>query len=92
MSEAIARLAEKYIKCPSFALTLHEANPLLSSMFTVLASEIQGLAGYCLAHQEKLEPSVSVSKIRNMLRKTEWVDTIEGLRNLIDEAEKDGAK
>lgn len=35
---------------------------------------------------------MSGGKIRNMLQKTEWVDTIEGLRNLIDEAEKDGAK
>ena len=91
MSVDIARLAAKYRKCPSLKILL--ANENSNDWFEFSSSDIRALAAYCLAHQEKLAPSISIARLKQLLIEVDLMeDTYNGLQDLIDEAEKEPSK
>ena len=90
MSKTITSIASDYIDCPNFDLRMPSVN---GSKKLICGENVRALAAYYLQHQEKLEPSISIARLKQLLIEVDLMeDTYNGLQDLIDEAEKDGAK
>lgn len=89
LNEDITELAESYLTCPDFYLQIY----ISGGCSRIIGGDVvRLLAAYYLQHQEKLEPSISIARLKQLLDETDFDTGHAALENLIDEAEKDGAK